>query len=495
MKMFVSVLGTETNTFSPVPTGLNVWKDMLLVHRDEEIKGIFDPAAFLGNMPKDRGWELSRGLFAYAYPAGLTPQPVYESLRDEILEDLKSAMPVDAVALLLHGAMVAQGYDDCEGDLLSRIRDIVGPDIPVGAELDLHCHMTDTMLDKADVLIGYKEYPHTDIVQRWLELFNVMADTAEGKINPVMSSYDCRMIGLYHTNTEPMYGFVRYMEELEKQPGIISAWLVHCFPWGDVPFIGAKSVVIADGDSNLAASTAEKIGKGFFSLRNEAASRPVTIEETIQTAESEPLGPVTIADTGDNPGGGAPSDSTFFLEALMAKKLENSAIATIWDPIAVKICQDGGVGAQLQIRIGGKMGPTSGDPIDVTATVTGLADEVTQEYGGIVTSMGNCAALKVHLDNKYESAPDKGIDVVLCQNRVQTANPNIFSDLGIDPLSKKILVVKSTQHFQAAFAPISKKILYAGDKGTLQNDVTHIPYRKVDTSSYWPFVDDPFKKD
>jgi len=120
-KMFFATLGTETNTFSPIPTGWNAWKSFLLVHRNEPIQAAMDPAAYFSRTAAKRGLEITRGVLAYATPSGPTPQPVYESLREELISDLKAAMPVDAVMLLLHGAMVAGNYDDCEGDLQGRI--------------------------------------------------------------------------------------------------------------------------------------------------------------------------------------------------------------------------------------------------------------------------------------------------------------------------------------------------------------------------------------
>jgi microcystin degradation protein MlrC len=493
MKMFVGVLGTETNTFSPIPTGLNVWRDLLLVHRQDPIEGPMDPVTHLGPIAQKRRWQISRGLLAYAMPAGVTPTTVYESLRDELISDLKASMPVDGVTLLLHGAMVATDYIDCEGDTLAHIRAVVGPDIPVGAVLDLHANVSDQMLEEATVLVGYKEYPHVDIYQRLEDLFHIIADTAEGKVKPVMSNFESRMIGMYRTTSEPMASFVREMETLESRQDVLNVWLAHCFPWGDVPFIGAKTVAVTDNNQTLADEIAEKLGQKFFELRNEVAAEPDTMQNCLDKALAIKNGPITIADTADNAGGGAPSDSTFFLAEMINHKIDNAAIATIWDPVAVSVCEDAGIGGSLDLRIGGKMGPSSGNPVDLTATVIGLVDEVLQELGGACMSMGRCAAIRVHLnkDQIQTDAPEQGLDVILSQHRTQTMAPNIFTDLGIDPTRKKILIVKSTQHFYAAFKPISKEILYAGDKGALQHDMTTIPYKRVDSNRFWPFVDNP----
>jgi len=208
MKLFAALLGTETNTFSPVPTGLNAWQDSCLVHRNESAAGAMDLPGMLAASADRRGWQVSRGLLAFALPGGITPRRVYESLRDEIMADLENALPVDAVMLSLHGAMVADGYDDCEGDLLASVRTVLGPKIPIGALLDLHCHLSEAMLAHATILVGYKEYPHVDISARWQDLFEIVADTAESRTRPAMSVFDCRMLGFYHTTKEPMRSFV-----------------------------------------------------------------------------------------------------------------------------------------------------------------------------------------------------------------------------------------------------------------------------------------------
>jgi microcystin degradation protein MlrC len=492
MKLFAALLATETNTFSPVPTGLNAWQDSCLVHRNESAAGAMDVPGMLAASAARRGWQISRGLLTHALPGGITPRRVYESFRDEIIADLKNALPVDAVMLKLHGAMVADGYDDCEGDLLARVRTVVGPKIPIGALLDLHCHLSEAMLEHSTILVGYKEYPHVDISARWLDLFEIVADAAESRTKPAMSIFDCRMLGFYHTTKEPMRSFVDEMQRLEQRPEILNVWLAHGFPLGDVPTTGVKVVVVTDDDRVRGDEMAEQMGRRFFEIRDEAISRPDTIKACLGKASKAAQGPITIADTADNSGAGASSDSTFFLSEMMARKIENAAIAAIWDPVAVSICKDAGVGANLCLRIGGKVDSISGDPVDVSATVIGLADDVKQKLGGIVFDLGVCAAIKVHPGDAENLTPEHGIDVVLSQKRSQPFTPDIFSDFGIDPTQKKILIVKSMQHFYAGFEPISKAIYYAGDLGSTISDVMQICYQRLDTNRFWPFVDDPF---
>jgi microcystin degradation protein MlrC len=489
--MFLAMLATETNTFSPLPTGWNVWRDTVLRRRAEHHptvsrrQAVYTP---LFSLLERRGWGLAPGLQAFAVPAGITPRAVYEALRDELLADLDAAMPVDGVMLFLHGAMVADGYDDCEGDILARVRKRVGPNIPIGAELDLHCHVTPEMLNTADVLVGYKHYPHTDTYDRLLDLCRIVIDTAEGKARPTMASAPCRMIGMYHTTRDPMATFVAKMYALEREPGVLNVWLAHGFPYGDVPSIGAQVVVATDNDPTLARTLARSLRDEFFAMRDAVCTEQLSIEAALDLALADGRAPITIADTADNTGGGAPGDSTFFLQTLLERGLTSVALGPLYDPGAVAICQDGGVGARLRLRIGGKLGPESGAPLDVDCTVVGLSDRVVQTLNGGPSHLGACAAIRVAVPG--DTSGD-GIDVMLTSRRVQAGSPELFTGVGIEPTEKAIIVVKSTQHFHAGFAPLSARVIYSGDRGALIADMRNIPYQRVNTADFWPFNPSP----
>ena len=233
MKLFTTFLGTETNTFSPIPTGHANFAETFLVrggdHGDEP--SVYSrPLAIARGRAQQRGWTVAESLATFAQPAGLTVRSVYESFRDEILDDLCAELPVDMVLLNLHGAMVADGYDDCEGDLIAQVREIVGPGVPIGVELDPHCHLSQEMVNNATALITFKEYPHIDAAERAEELFDIIASAAEGKIRPAISVFDCRMIGIYHTTREPMRSYVDRIKGLEGRDGVLSISVVHGFP-------------------------------------------------------------------------------------------------------------------------------------------------------------------------------------------------------------------------------------------------------------------------
>jgi microcystin degradation protein MlrC len=385
----------------------------------------------------------------------------------------------------MHGAMVAEGYDDVETDMIVRVREIVGPDAKIGTVLDLHSNVTQEMIDHADAIVIYKEYPHVDVADRAEDLFQLIADAAEGRTNPVMASHDCRMVGLFRTPLEPMRSFVDGMLAREGKGGVLSVSLAHGFPWGDVPVNGAQALVVTDGDPAKAAQIATELGQEFFSLRHQLYQPVLSIDEALDQALAVGEGPVVIADQADNSGGGAPGDSTFVLRAMLERGIENAGVAMIWDPVAVHVAMAAGKGATLDLRLGGKMGPTSGDPLDLTTTVTGIAENMSQDWPqqqgrSLNIPCGDAVALHT-----------KGIDIIVNSLRKQVFSPQVFSNLGVDPSTKRLLVVKSIQHFYAAFAPIASEIIYMAAPGAVAPRFTEIPYKRANVNMY-PWVDDPF---
>jgi microcystin degradation protein MlrC len=483
MKLFIAGFDTETNTFSTIPTGYGSFSDAFLAHGDATRL----PPNYCSNQllvwrtqAEARGWEVAEGLCTYAEPGGRIVAAAYARLRDELLEGLRRAMPVDMVLLALHGAMAAEGCDDCEGDILAQARKIVGPAAIVGAELDLHCHLTEAMLRAATLLVIYKEYPHTDIGDRAADLFVLSADAALGRTRPVMAAHDCRMIGTFRTTEPPMRGVVDRMYAMEGRDGILSVSLGHGFPWADVADVGMKTLVVADGDAAKAVRVAKDLGEAIFAMREALRPSFLTVDAAIDAALAIEGDPVVIADVADNPGGGAPGDSTFVLRRLLERGVKNVASGYYWDPVAVRFCQDAGVGATFPLRIGGKTGPASGDPVDLVVTVRGIAENVTQRFGPSPAPMGTAVWVAAH-----------GIDLVLISHRTQVFHPEGFSSTGLELSSRKIVVVKSTQHFHAGFAPISRAILYANAEGALRGDFARIPYTKL-ALPWWPKVADPF---
>ncbi len=478
MRLFSATIATETNTFSPMPTSIAGFKESVFLrpgeHPEDAPRMCTAPLFVARRRAAHDGFTLIEGSCFAASPAGTVNQLDYEFMRDEVLGQLQAAMPLDAVLFGLHGAMVAYGYDDVEGDILERARAIVGAKCVIGVEHDPHCHMTLKRMRNSDIMICYKEFPHTDVVDRAEDLLTLVLRTLRGEIRPVMSLYDCRQIGSYPTTLPLMRGFVDRMMALEGKDGILSVSAVHCFPYGDVPEMTGRILVVADGDKGKADALATKLGEEFISMRGRTMPEFLTITEGVKAGMDFDGSPVVIADPADNAGGGAPSDNTSILRQLIAVQAASAAVGPIWDPIAVRLCFDAGVGASFPLRFGGKIGPASGQPIDALVEVTALKRDCWQSFGPTQSPLGDCAAVRIG-----------GVDVVLITNRTQALGLEMFSNLGIDPRTRKILVVKSTNHFMAAFGPIAAKVIYIESDAPLARDYRKMTYTKVQRP-IWP---------
>lgn len=489
MRVFTAALATETNTFAPMPTGLASFRDRGYYKAGTHPAA---PSLFAGPLLAARqraardGWTLIEGVVASAQPGGITTRAAWDALRDELLADLRSALPLDMVLLGLHGAMVAEGCDDCEGELLRQVRAIVGAQVVVGAELDLHNHLSDAMVAHADLLVSFKEYPHTDVAERAFELVDLCAATVRGEIRPRPAVADTGAIMIIHTTREPGRGYVDRMRALEGRDGVLSISLTHGFPWGDVADMGTRLLVYTDAARDpggaCARALAQRLAGELFALREQLAPKYLGIDAALDAALADPgagRGPVVIADKSDNPGGGAAGDSTFILRRLIERGIVGAALGPLWDPLAVRIAFEAGAGARLALRLGGKVGPMSGAPLDADCTVCALHPEMVMTgLAGTPVALGDCALVET-----------QGVKVVLISLRNQAMGTDLFTQLGVDLAAQRIVVVKSSQHFHAAYAPIASQVLYCDAPGSVGTDLAALPYRKIRRPK-WPLDPD-----
>jgi len=296
------------------------------------------------------------------------------------------------------------------------------------------------------------------------------------------------MISMWRTPREPMKSLVAEMKAAEGQDGILSVSFAHGFPWQDVPDTSAKMLVIADGNPEAAAATARHFGRRLWDLRDEMFEPMLSIEAGLDAIEAGPghgdgpgHGPVVLADVADNAGGGAPSDATFLLRAALDRSMSGLLTGYYWDPVAVRFCAEAGEGATLDLRIGGKCGPDSGDPVDLRVTVRRIVEDAAQSFGAATMPMGTAVWLSA----------TGGIDLILTTKRTQVLHPDGMEQLGIDPTSYRGVVVKSSQHFHAGFAPIAASVHYVSGPGAIPQDFATIPFVRF-TDRYWPRVGNPF---
>ena len=479
MKVFSGSLATETNTFSPIPTGLSAYRARGYYpagQHPDRMQMFSGPLWAARQRAQGKDWTLVEGLTAGATPAGITTLHAYETLRDELLGDLKRAGRVDIALFGLHGAMVADGYDDCEGDLLRRAREIVGPDTVIGAELDPHCHMTADMVESADFLVCFKEYPHTDILERAYDLVDLCVARAEGRIKPTRAVYDCEMISIMHTSREPMRSFVDRLLAMEGKEGVLSVSIAHGFPWGDTPDMGSKVLVYTDGDQAQANALARALGEEIIGFREQLAPPYPGADEALDQALALNDFPVVLADSADNAGGGAPSDATFILERVLARGITDVATGPFWDPVAVQLCFEAGEGARIQLRIGGKVAPVSGQPLDLDCEIVALKrDAIMTGLAGTPALLGDVAIVR-----------SQGVTIALTTNRTQAMGTDLFTQFGVDLQAMKLIIVKSSQHFYASYSQVGRHVIYVETPGAITTDYNALPYTKRKLPK-WPF--------
>jgi len=374
----------------------------------------------------------------------------------------------------LHGAMMAHGYDDCEGDFLERVRALVGPKAVIGVELDPHCHLTIKRCTTADVIVLFKEYPHTDFAERGEEMVDLTLRAIRREIKPVKSVFDCRTIQSFPTSIQPMRGLVDKIMALEGKNRVLSVSIAHCFYYGDAPECGARILVLTDDAKPHGDKIAEEVGRELIALREQAAPPEYSVDGAIDAALAHPGGPVVIADTTDNAGGGAPSDNTTFIHRLIARGVQGAAVAPIWDPMAVRNAFDAGEGARLPFRFGGKTAKASGPPVDAEVEIIRCVRNAFQSFSGATVGIGDAASIRMG-----------GVEAVLISTRAQGMGTDLFSNLGIDPKQRKILVVKSNQHFYASFSTVAAQVIYAEGDGPLPRHYAKLPWKKVQRP-IWP---------
>jgi microcystin degradation protein MlrC len=484
-RVFLGSVATETNTFSPLRTDIQDFKDSFYAPPGQHPK---TPTLCSAIYPAARArasefnWQIIEGTASWAEPGGIVNQHTWEYLRDQLLTELKTAMPIDIVLLGLHGAMVSQACLDCEGELLAAVRQIVGSDAIVGVTFDPHSHLSILRTENADLITVFKEFPHTDFVEIAENLVELAQRTSVGEIQSEISTFDCKMIEVLPTSREPMRGFVDKITALEGQGTIVSISVIHGFMAGDVPDLGSRIIVVTDNDKAAGDRLAADLGAELFSLRGKTRPEFLSSKAAFDKAEMSKVSPVVIADVWDNPGGGVPGDSTILLREMLRRKIQNAALATIWDPIAVRTCFSAGEGATFRLRFGAKLSEFAGEPLDADVVVRRAIRNAVQSFGQSVVPLGDAVWIDVG-----------GIDVILNSVRSQVFNPDVFTNFGIDPTQKQLLVVKSTNHFHDAFSRISTNILYAAVDGPYPNNPETNAYRNL-SRDIWPRVENPHEQ-
>ena len=485
----------ESNTFKKGETSLQDFRDDVLdigqvaIDRfrdvNEELAGFLDIAA-------ENGWRLTHTVSAHATPGARVSREAFEHIAGLICDGARAHKDtLDGVLLSLHGSMVPVFCEDGEGELLGRLRAILGPDLPIAVTLDLHAMVTPAMVDRAQIHVSYKTYPHVDMRVTGQHAARLLHQTMKGAIRPRTVRAHRPMLDEANAGrsdvpeTAALYTRARAHE---AEPGILAVSVNAGFSEADIVDMGPTVLVTHDtGAEQRAAEIAEALAHSIWEGRGKVSNTFLTPAEAAAEARGfdSPKGPLVIADYADNPGAGGYGDATALLAALLDAGADRGGFAPMIDPEAAALLHRHKVGDSVTLALGGKCDPAfGGGPLTLTGTVMHLSEgSYTGDgpiLGGISHSFGPTAVLRV-----------QGIDILVVTLSGQMLDTQQVRAFGIHPEGLRFLVVKSMQHFRAAFEPLAGKVIVC-DTGALATPQAHLrPYSRV-ARPVWPLDRDGF---
>ena len=484
MRVVTGAISHETSTFTPVATTRESYRERHHLRGSEIIRTFRASNTPTGGFiqgSEAHGFELIPTVYAAAYPSGPTPANLFQSILNELLDGIRAAQPVDGILLQLHGSMVAEGVDDADGYILAAVRDLVGPRVPMVAQLDIHSNVSRLMVDKADVLIGRETYPEVDMAERGRECTDVLVRIVTEGLRPTMALHQIPMV--WGTNQvtahPPMSEAIAQLHRIEAQPGVVCGSIATCYALADVPDMGASVYVVTDNDLGLAQRYADELGAWIFARRAGWHAPMPSTRECLRDAEAKAQFPVIFADWCDNTGGGSPGDSTGMLRTFVDAKLKEACVLYIVDRQAVDRCRAAGVGAMVELEVGGKSSPLQGIPVKMTARVVAVSDGYFRYDGPMYSGLENSMGSSAHIEQD-------GVHVLLVSKREQPFDTAFSRTLALDPRTMKYIGVKSAAHFRSGFEPWAGAI-YVVSESSVHNPATGaLPFRRLGRKLY-PF--------
>ena len=468
----------ETNTFAPERTPLQAFTVVAVAELVPHITG--SPSALGGSLQTVQAAsdEVVPLIYAAAVPSGIVAQSAYTTLLEQLLAALSAALPVDGVLLALHGAMVAEGQDDCEGEILARIRQLVGPDCPIVSTLDMHGNLSQRMVDAADVLVAFNENPHLDTFERGVEAAHILQRMLAGErtVAKALVKPPLLLSALTTWTAQlPLSAAHARAAELRQNSQVANISILGGFAYADVADSGVSVLVTTWGDAALAQDYAQELADLLWANRQAATNVGLDVNDAVTRAVATQAWPVVLADVGDNIGGGSPGDGTILLEALMQARAQD-VVVVIADPAAVIEAIQAGVGNPFDGPIGGKSDDWHGHSVMVRGVVEALTDghyviegtdHFAQLYGREV-NMGRCAIIHSH-----------GIRILLTERKTPPGNLAQLRSQGLVPEHQKIIVAKSAVAFRGAYGPIAAKIFEVDTPGLCTANLRRFPHAKL----------------
>ncbi len=488
MRVALAFFFHETNTFAPSKA------DLAAFELENAFGGIKRGAALVRNVEvnlpfagfakeaRSYGWDLIPLTGAGAVPSAQVTREAYEKIAGMIIDDLKAALPVDAVYLDLHGAMVAEHLDDGEGELLRRVRAVVGAKMPVVISLDFHANVSRDMVELSDAMFIYRTYPHVDLAstgQRAARHLKKMADGMPRQAKAMREMDFLIPAAGQATAMEPLKSIYARASALEGRTignaKISAIAMAPCFPLADVAVCRPTITVYADSQGaadEAADDLAALFAKSEPLFEQELWEPRAAVREAMRLARDKGHGPVVLADTQDNPGGGGNGDTVGLLRALIDERAEGALFAHIWDGDVARAAHAVGVGATLNVGLGAKTGWASERPVEAEWRVEQLNGGDTHGTGPMAKGwhfkMGPCALLS-----------HGGVRVAVVSGKGQCLDQEQVRIFGLEPKSLAILALKSTVHYRADFEPIARAVMVVKSPGPVFADHRDLTYRKL----------------
>lgn len=483
LKIAIGGIEHETNSYRTADADLS---DFQITRGDEVIAANGGVRSYIGGMldaAASMGASVIPTIHAQAEPAGIISLAAYEHLVRELLDRLRSALPVEAVGLSLHGAGIARGAENIEVDICRRVREVVGPDVKVVITLDLHGNLSSELFELVDAAFGTQNSPHTDMFERGQDAINIVPELLRGSIAPKIHLEKLPVLLTPVTTLKDATAAINQMcRSFEEDPDIIACTFFHGFPYADTRFAGASVLTVANGSMRKAQSVAKSVARFIWNSRADIPAKTFTPEEAIKHALVERNGPVAVLDGADNTGGGCPGDGTYLLRAMLEANISGACFGVMCDPDVVSLAHETGVGATIDVQLGAKSDRLHGEPIAARAYVKTLTDgqfiRSSPMGRGAHDNVGRTARLQID-----------GFDVIVVSERYQPYGPEIFSLHGIDVCRASVVGLKSTNHWRAGFDGIIRSDYQADSPGLMSQDLTRFSHSRV-PRPIWPLDKD-----
>lgn len=474
MRLITGGIMHETHTFSAEPTpiesfgiqrGAEITKNY--AGTNSSMGGVVDASAALGV-------DLVPTLLTNCVSTAAPTRETFETMVDELAKRIQAALPADGVVLTLHGAMVAEGYDDAEAEIVRRVRDVVGPDVPIAVTLDLHTNIGQKMVDGATIVTTYDTYPHIDLSDRAQEAVQLLVRVIKGEIKPTMALAKPPLMPVpqaMFTAKPPFKTLFDRAFEMERTGEALTVTIAGGFPYADIPEAGVSFLVTTDNDPAKARQLADELAQMAWSMRDQMIVTNTPPAQAVAEAIAYPEGPVMLVDVGDNIGGGTPGDATVILQELLDQNAQN-AVIVMADAESVQKAIAAGVGNMVKLSVGGKTDMLHGGPVELQGRVKMISDGVWVHEGpenaGVPFDGGPTVLVIVG-----------GVELIITTRKSMPGDQQQLKSMAIDPTKKHIIVVKAAVRWRGGYGPIAKHAIHVDTPGLGATDLRLFDYKKI----------------